>query len=137
MNVHICIYIYICVYMRIHMYIYIYIHMYILIYKNIHMYIDAYIYICIYIHVCVNLYSGICTYEKGRGMTYGVATISRLLKMIGLFGRILSLLKGSFAKETYDFKEPTNRLQHTAPHCTTLQLTATHCNALQHTKRLK
>jgi len=40
---------------------------------------------------------------------YGVATSSRLLKIIGLFCRILSLLKGSFAKETYNFKEPTNR----------------------------
>jgi len=38
-----------------------------------------------------------------------VATISRLLKIIGLFGRISSLFKGSFAKETYHFKEPTNR----------------------------
>jgi len=40
---------------------------------------------------------------------YGVATISRLLKIIGLFCRISSLLQGSFAKETYNFKEPTNR----------------------------
>jgi len=40
--------------------------------------------------------------------TYGVATISRLLKMKGLFCRILSLLWVSFAKETYHFKEPTN-----------------------------
>jgi len=40
---------------------------------------------------------------------YGVATISRLLKIIGLFGRISSLLYGSFAKETHNFKEPTNR----------------------------
>jgi len=37
---------------------------------------------------------------------YGVC---RLLKMIGLFCRIPSLLYGSFATETYDFKEPTNR----------------------------
>ena len=29
--------------------------------------------------------------------------------MTGLFCRILSLLQGSFAKETYNFKEPTNR----------------------------
>jgi len=29
--------------------------------------------------------------------------------MIGLFDRIQSLLQGSFAKETYNFKEPTNR----------------------------
>jgi len=35
--------------------------------------------------------------------------MSRLLKMIGLFCRILSLLWVSFAKETYHFKEPTNR----------------------------
>ena len=38
-----------------------------------------------------------------------MATISRLLKMIGLFCRILSLLWVSFAKETYHLKEPTNR----------------------------
>ena len=42
-------------------------------------------------------------------LRYGVATISRLLKMIGLFCRISSLLQGSFAKETYHRKEPTNR----------------------------
>jgi len=35
--------------------------------------------------------------------------MSRRLKMIGLFGRISSLLEVSFAKETYNFKEPTNR----------------------------
>jgi len=38
-----------------------------------------------------------------------VPTISRLLKIIGLFCRISSLLKGSFATEICDFKEPTNR----------------------------
>ena len=38
-----------------------------------------------------------------------MATISRLLKIIGLFCRISSLLYGSFAKKTHDFKEPTNR----------------------------
>jgi len=42
-------------------------------------------------------------------INYGVATMSRRLKMIGLFGRISSLLEVSFAKETYNFKEPTNR----------------------------
>ena len=40
---------------------------------------------------------------------YGVATICRLLKIIGLSCRIWSLLQGSFAKETYNFKETTNR----------------------------
>jgi len=39
---------------------------------------------------------------------YGAATISRLLKIIGLFCRISSLLYGSFAKEIYKFKEPTS-----------------------------
>ena len=51
--------------------------------------------------------SGLCVYNKW--LWYGVATISRLLKMIGLFCRISSLLQGSFAKETCNFKEPTNR----------------------------
>jgi len=39
---------------------------------------------------------------------YGVATISRLLKIIGLFCRISSVLKSSCVKETYNFKESTN-----------------------------
>ena len=40
---------------------------------------------------------------------YGVATISRMLKNICLFAEYRSLLQGSFAKETYIFKHPTNR----------------------------
>jgi len=43
--------------------------------------------------------------------TYEVATISRLLKIIGLLCRISSLLWGSFAKRTCNFKEPTTRSQ--------------------------
>ena len=39
----------------------------------------------------------------------GVPTIRRLLKIIGLFCRISSLLQGSFAKETFNLKESTNR----------------------------
>ena len=46
--------------------------------------------------------------ERER-LSYGVATISRPLIILGLFCRISSLLWGSFAKETYIFKEPTNR----------------------------
>ena len=38
-----------------------------------------------------------------------MASISKLLQIIGLFCRIQSLLQGSFAKEIYNFKEPTNR----------------------------
>jgi len=43
-----------------------------------------------------------------QSFLYGAATISRLLKIIGLFCRISCLLQGSFAKETYNFEEPTN-----------------------------
>ena len=39
---------------------------------------------------------------------YGVATVSRIDKIIGFFCRIASLLLVSFAKETYNFIDPTN-----------------------------
>ena len=54
-------------------------------------------------------------YTQNTGNLYaqktrcGVATISRLLKIIGVFCKISSVLWGSFTKETYNFKEPTNR----------------------------
>jgi len=41
--------------------------------------------------------------------SYGVATISRLLKMIGLFCKRALQKRLRFSKETYNFKEPTNR----------------------------
>ena len=41
--------------------------------------------------------------------TYGVAPISRLLKIIGLFCKRALQNRRYSAKETYDFKEPTNR----------------------------
>ena len=40
---------------------------------------------------------------------YGVATISRLLKIIGLFCKRALSKRLCSAKETYNFKEPTNR----------------------------
>ena len=40
---------------------------------------------------------------------YGVATISRIDKIIGLFYRILSLLQGFFAKVTNNFIDPTDQ----------------------------
>ena len=46
-----------------------------------------------------------------RKYTYGVATVSRIDKIIGLFCRISSLLEGSFAKETYNFIDPTSQSQ--------------------------
>jgi len=47
---------------------------------------------------------------------YGVATVSRIDKIIGLFCRISSLLQASFAKETYNFIDPTNQ-SHPIPKC--------------------
>ena len=40
---------------------------------------------------------------------YGVATISRLLKMIGLFCKRALQKRLYSARETYDFEEPTDR----------------------------
>ena len=42
-------------------------------------------------------------------LSYGVATIRRLLKITGLFCRRALEKRGYSAKETYIFKEPTNR----------------------------
>jgi len=42
-------------------------------------------------------------------LVYGVATISRLLKITGLFCKKALQKRPIFCKETYDFKEPTNR----------------------------
>ena len=81
-------------------------------------------------HICIHIYapSSIPKYSSthlpwkreivGNGhafecnvwdLRHGGAIISRLLKFIGLFCGIPSLLKGCFAKETCNFKEPTNR----------------------------
>jgi len=98
---------------------------------------------------------------------YGVATVSRLPKIIGLICRISSLLSGSFAKETCNLKEPTNHshliveslipmqiciaskafpciqccsvLQQsvTAECCRVLQCVAALCNTLQHSAALQ
>jgi len=49
-----------------------------------------------------------CVEEMGETW-YGVATISRLLKIIGLFCKRALQMRRYSAKETYIFKEPTNR----------------------------
>jgi len=53
--------------------------------------------------ICVA--TDICTWTMSY---YGVATISRLLKMIGLFCKRALQKRRYSAKETYNFKEPTN-----------------------------
>jgi len=40
---------------------------------------------------------------------YGVATISRLLKIVGLFCKRALQKRPIISRETYNFKEPTNR----------------------------
>ena len=76
-------------------YIYIYIHTYI--YMFLHIHIHTYIHIYVYIRYLQ---------EPNR---YGVATISRLHKIICLFCKRALLKRLYSAKETYNFKEPTNR----------------------------
>jgi len=44
-----------------------------------------------------------------RVVRYGVATISRLLRIIGFFCKRALLKKRYSAKETYNLKEPTKR----------------------------
>jgi len=75
-----------------------YIHMHI----HIHVYLHActHRYLYIYIHIS---YTSISFYTYA----YGVAYVRRI-DIIGLFCRIASLLWGSFAKETYNFIDPTN-----------------------------
>jgi len=56
----------------------------------------AFVYICKLRYVCKRY---VC-----KVYIYGVAATSRLLKFVGLFCRISSLLYVSFAKETYNFR---------------------------------
>jgi len=91
---YLCIYVCIClfIYIRfglvsrlvvgtfIYIHIYIYIHTYIYIY----VYMNIYICVCVCVYMCVH----VCKIRTG----IGVATNSRLLKIIGLFCRISSLL---------------------------------------------
>ena len=70
---------------------------------------------------CSQIRFSLHSYGSFGQVSYGVATISRLLKNIGLFCRISSLLQGSFAKETYNFKEPTHR-SHPIQTCANMQV---------------
>ena len=75
--------------------------------------------VCCSVLQCVSV---VCHTHVYDTFIYGVASIRRLLKIIGLFCRISSLLWGYLSKETYNFKEPTNRshpitIQHTCWRC--------------------
>jgi len=106
-------YIHVCVYTCTYVHIYI-CHIYVLTYICGNLYVCVYLYIYLFlctqiyidIFVCIEIYMHICVYVS----TYGVATISRFLLIIGLFCRIQALLSGSFAKENFNLKEPTNHI---------------------------
>jgi len=67
-------------------------------------------------HLRVHIFSG-CLQRFDRDVgshvfshkTYGVASISRLLKITGLFCKRALKKRRYSARETYNFKEPTNR----------------------------
>jgi len=66
---------------------------------------------------------------------HGVATIRKLLKIIGLFCRISSLVQSSVAKETYHFKEPTNRsypIPHMRDYIHSTQISILNCDPHAH-----
>jgi len=56
-----------------------------------------------YVHMFISMSGTRCLLN-----VYGVATVSRIHKITGLFCRMSSLLQGSFAKPTYNFIDPTN-----------------------------
>jgi len=60
---------------------------------------------CIPVVVCAMC----CSALEGLSSGYGVATISNLLKIIGLFYKRALQKRHIFCKETYNLKEPTNR----------------------------
>jgi len=67
-----------------------------------------YIFICIYVYTLTECFRQVYIYVYHTYL-YGVASISRLLKMIGIFCK-RALWKTLYsAKETYNFKEPTDR----------------------------
>ena len=119
-RIYMCAYVYICIctylFICIYSYTSIYIYVYICVDTCIYAYIHAYTYTYMYIYdICMYAYIHVHTQKQ----TYGVATVSRIDKITGLFCSILSLLQGSFAKETYNCIDPTNQshpiVSHTIP----------------------
>jgi len=87
-----------------------------LVLSHIYIYIYIYIYTHIMSHIWIShvkqmnkLWKFVWKIYQWVWKIYVVAMISRLPKIIGLFCSISSLLQVSFAKETYNLKEPTSR----------------------------
>jgi len=120
---HVYVSIYTSIYMYVNMYIYIRVHIHIQIYIYIYMYIYIYINVHVFvvcIFICLFLFSSRLHKVPGHSMgqqqlvdsldyCYRVATISRLLQMIGLFCKSALYKRLHSAKESYNPKEPTNR----------------------------
>jgi len=76
-----------------------------------------YTYVCIHIHICVYMYicfAAVSFREKlqdssGGGNEYGVATVSRIDKIIGLFCKRALYKRQYSAEETYNLVDPTDR----------------------------
>ena len=74
--------------------------------------------LCVYLSVRLRFSVSVCLYVRvsvchnfptKRLCCYGVASMSRLLTIIGLFGKRALQKRLYSAKEAYNFKEPTNR----------------------------
>ena len=100
------------------MYIYTHIYIHIHIQKQIQVFFE-YIQICIHMythththaqmHFCLDIFMCIIVDVVPYIHSHGVATISRLLKIIGLFCKRALQKRPVFSKETYNFKEPSTR----------------------------
>jgi len=115
-------YIYTSVYLYIYTYLDLYPRLYLHTYLYWKVYIDVYIDIDIDIYMCtwrshtadIHMTYRICMTHSSR---YGVATVSRMLKNIGLFCKRDLQKRPIFCKETYIFKHPTNRSHPIVPWC--------------------
>jgi len=65
-------------------------------------------------HVCPHVCTCVCVCMR-EGL-YGVASISRIDKIIGLFCKRALLKRRYSAKETYNFIDPTDRSHPIVPH---------------------
>jgi len=103
----ICIYIYKCisVYGDIEIWIYGYVYTYMCVCNRVY----VYMWTCKYIYKCISVYGDIEIWIYGYVSLHGVATISRLLKITRLFCKRTRWKRRCSAKETYNFKESTNR----------------------------
>jgi len=110
-HIHTCIYIYIYIY--IHIYVYTYVYIYMCVYTHLHICIYVYIYTCVYIYMCIYIHIYIhreifMYIHIDTWYVLWVATISRLLKLIGLFCRRALRKRTYSAKAVYNLKESTN-----------------------------